>query len=117
MTGFDNYIPQKWLDGILTMSVTTHSKSTTKAAVRIGSWLKTGLLTSAVLAVLVGGVVEAIAPIGPNSTIEQVDQVIEGNSSPPLYAPVGYFEKLSAALLDSPRLAAQSITSDPPALV
>lgn len=114
MTGFDNYIPQKWLDGILTMSVGARTKVISTSTVRRGSWVMTGLLTAAVL---IGGVVEAIAPFGPNSTIEQVDQVIEGISSSPLYAPMGYFEKLSAALKHSPRLAAQSITFDPPALV
>ena len=114
MIGFDNYIPQKWLDGVLTIAVRVRPQVVSKSPVRRGSWVKTGLLTTALL---IGGIVEAIAPTGPNSTIERVDQVIEGTSSSPLYAPDGYFEKLSAVLADSPKLAAQSITLDPPALV
>lgn len=114
MIGFDNYIPMKWLDGILAVHVVTPVKISQKPAFRRGSWIKNGILTVAVLA---GGVVAVAAPSGPNATIEVLNQVLDRDRASAPFAPAGYFEKLTAVIKAASRLSAQSISSDPPILV
>ena len=115
MTGFDNYIPSKWLDGILSVRVSTPLRLTTKPAFRRGSWVKSGILTAMVLA---GGVVAATSPVLSLSPTGVINKVMDDTPTPQSpYAPTGYFNKLTAAIKAAPRFAIQSIELDPPVLV
>ena len=117
MNGFDNYIPSKWLDGIMAVHVAAPVSFKPKnAPFRRGRWITQGIVAAALT---VGTVCSTISTIKPTAVTGRLTPIAVGGNQyqKSEYAPPGYFEKLALAIKATARLPAQSISSDPPVLV
>lgn len=111
MFGFDNYLPSKWLDGILAIHV-AEPRGESKRVVRTGQWVAKGVVSATLL---VTGLVSVAAEPLPASVLQIVPsaQGYATRARDALEAPPGYFAKLTAAIARSPRLPDQSTLADP----
>ena len=115
MIGFDNYMPSKWLDSIFAIHLVGHNKKITTTLVRRGRWASVG--AALVVAAAAGVATTSIIPLS-NIASALSGTISSDQSNPePQLAPIGYIEKLLAAIELAPKLAAQSLEFDPPALV
>jgi len=113
MFGFDNYLPSKWLDGVLAIHVASPKSSAAARPARAGHWAAKGAMTAAFW--VAGAVSSAVAAPLPGATIEVVSAgpMAHQSVSQQLVAPPGYFAKLRSAISHSELLREQSIESDP----
>lgn len=110
MTGFDNYIPSKWLDGVLAIHVSA-PKAQAMRVFRGGKWAAKATISAAFFA---GAVVSAAEAPLPAQTIEVVRGASDGaEARDGLHAPAGYFRKLETAISQTTPLAEQSTANDP----
>jgi len=119
MIGFENYSPQSWLtEKVLSIHVSVApTKTVAKNPFRKGRWS----------ANTVGGALFAVAIASSSILIGQPTSIIGGmpraayNDSMQgvtfADAPPEYYEKLTVLVNGTPRLPAQSLAFDPPALV
>lgn len=121
MIGFENYSPISWLaDKVLAVHVGVPvSKRIDKFVFRKGNWssIRIGKVASA-LAIATSCVVLAVPTsiaggVHKSSVVHDQDKVIDRFAD----APPMYYESLTALVRKMPRLTAQSLAFDPPALV
>lgn len=114
MIGFENFLPMKWLDGVLTVHVGKLNGGT-KSSVRKGKWLAAAVVSAATVSSVAVTPVDVALPESYVSILRGAAD-LNARASPP-FAPDGYLDKLMAAIAVHERLPVQALEFDPPALV
>lgn len=115
MIGFDNFLPSKWLDGVLAIHVSTPVVRKKAVVSRNGGKWFAGSMAAALT--FASAVTSVGLMIQPAYTTQAGSDVVNPGDLKPDLAPAGYIDKLMAAMSRTALLPVQSTEYDPPALV